>query len=171
MNKIVASLLCYSLTIPLFVNAVSSSTPSSKRYKRSDLAQSSFDDEPKPSRRVPERKKTPTRQQQKSPSTKTAPLKRTASSSRPQAMIAASDDEELFSKQLLPWSFSNKRSNIRFFCAMLPINWSKISIIAPLARSKNCRYIVFTKLIKLKFHPAMSVGAITITFRPSWVDS
>ena len=95
MNKIVASLLCYSLTIPLFVNAVSSSTPSSKRYKRSDLAQSSFDDEPKPSRRVPERKKTPTRQQQKSPSAKTAPLKRTASSSRPQAMIAASDDEEL----------------------------------------------------------------------------
>ncbi len=95
MNKIVASLLCYSLTIPLFVNAVSSPTPSSKRYKHSDLAQSSFDDEPKPSRRVPERKKTPTRQQKKSPSAKTAPLKRTGSSSRPQAMIAVSDDEEL----------------------------------------------------------------------------
>lgn len=95
MNKIVASLLCYSLTIPLFVNAVSSPTPSAKRYKRSDLAQSSFDDEPKPSRRVPERKKTTAKETKKSPSAKTAPTKRTGSSSRPQAMIAASDDEEL----------------------------------------------------------------------------
>lgn len=95
MNKIVASLLCYSLTIPLLVNAVSSPTPSAKRYKRSDLAQSSFDDEPKPSRRVPERKKTTAKETKKSPSAKTAPTKRTGSSSRPQAMIAASDDEEL----------------------------------------------------------------------------
>ncbi|MEI8329875.1 MAG: hypothetical protein WCG14_07760, partial [Chlamydiia bacterium] len=86
MNKIFASLLCYSVTLPLLVSATSGSTPSSKKHTRASLAQSAKAD-------TPANNRSSTGQNILTNAPKTTIAKSTSSATRAQVVLTASAED------------------------------------------------------------------------------
>ena len=86
MNKIFASLLCYSLTLPLLVSATSGSAPSSKKHTRASLAQSAKAD-------TPANNRSSKGDNVLTNAPKTTNTKSTSSAPRPQVVLTASAED------------------------------------------------------------------------------